>query len=337
MNACFRLAKFQLPLGIKIKKIIKTTNKIPQNISDTSNNSCLDTNKIVQRIAKEGLRIEKKIVEDEMKNRNVSSAVCVYNDEQRKRKRTARQQHKTVKINSTVFVCVLCYKKFPNFDELKSHMRNSASCQRTTISCSICSKTFPNKSRCRAHVESAHSEKPTYPCSKCEKSFSNSIALKAHLDTLHTEYFDATKTGFACKICNETTPTKPLILHHINTKHLHITTLLCDMCGKSFMNESGLRAHLLTHNDDKPFMCQICSKSFKLSSTLKAHIKTHSEEKRYVCDECGKAFKKNCTLLEHKKHHAGEYSFECNICSKKFVSKSACNSHIKTHMIQTTT
>lgn len=336
MSAFFRLAKFQLPLGIKIKKVVETTTKIPQNINKTLNNSrlkitALDSNKIVQRIAKEGLRIEKTIVEDESDINDEE-----YKPKKIKKKKTVKQEHKTVKIRSTIFVCVLCYQKFPSFDELESHMKSSASCQRTPIACSICGKTFVNRSRCKAHVANAHGEKPKFPCNKCEKSFSNSIALQAHLETLHTEYFDATKDGFSCKMCEETTQTKPLILHHINTKHLHITTLLCDMCGKSFMNESGLRAHLLTHNDDKPFMCQICSKSFKLLSTLKAHIKTHSEEKRYVCDECGKTFKKNCTLLEHKKHHAGEFSFECNICSKKFVSKSACNSHIKTHMIQTT-
>lgn len=236
-----------------------------------------------------------------------------------------------IKIQSTNYLCIMCNEKFASFDMLTKHMTNGVPCRVVTISCPICGKEFPSRSRCSSHISSTHKEKPKYHCTKCSKFFSNPVTLQIHEELNHTEYFDATDNGFRCKMCPHEAENRRLILHHINQNHLHVSTLLCDICGKSFLNENGLRNHIQTHRETKSYLCQICSKAFKMKSSLRAHIKTHDTERSFVCDECGKSFKKKCTLSEHKKYHAGDFSFPCNWCSKKFVSRSLLNTHMKNH------
>lgn len=234
------------------------------------------------------------------------------------------------KIKSTTYICIVCNESFSSFDALSKHIERPIPCSKAAVSCPVCNKTFINKSRRNAHLNT-HKKKIMHPCGKCGKQFTNTAALQLHLECFHTNYFDATPSGFSCKFCTEHGPSKQAILQHINKCHMHVTTLLCDKCGKSCFNESSLKSHILIHSNVKPFMCQICSKSFKLQNSLKAHILTHSEERRFICDECGKTFKKNFTLMEHKKYHAGFFPFICNICDKRFVSKSSYNGHIKNH------
>lgn len=247
--------------------------------------------------------------------------------QQQQQKRSKREY---IKIKSTNYMCVMCNEKFASFELLNSHMKNTTPCRIVVITCPLCGKEFPNKSRCTAHMQT-HKEKPRYPCDKCGKVFANRITRQIHTEMNHTEYYDAMDGGYRCKMCEHRTVSKQLVLQHINLNHLHVSTFLCDVCGKSFLNEGGLRAHIMTHRDTKPFLCQICSKAFKMQSSLRAHIKTHDHEKRFVCEECGKSFKKNATLAEHKKYHAGDFSHPCNWCHKRFVSRSLLNTHMKNH------
>lgn len=235
-----------------------------------------------------------------------------------------------IKIKSTNFMCVMCHIKFNSLSLLMNHIKSPTPCCVISVTCPICGKEFPNKSRCSSHMQ-IHKEKPKFFCDKCGKVFSNTIALMGHLEMMHTEYFDAIGDKFQCKLCDHEAFTKQSVLHHINTSHLHVSTFLCHVCGKSFLNENSLKNHLMIHRDIKPFLCQICSKAFKTQCLLQAHIKTHSQEKRFVCDECGKLFKKNFTLQEHKKCHSGAYCFKCFVCEKQFVSKTALNTHLKIH------
>lgn len=237
------------------------------------------------------------------------------------------------KIKSTTYVCGRCHDKFSTFNALDNHLNQANPCQKPSVSCPICNKTFVNISSGNAHLNTHKEKQPKHACAKCGKEFFTTVALQVHLEHFHTEYFDATPTGFSCKFCSEQRPNKKSILQHVNKNHKHVTSFLCEKCGKSFWNENSFRAHVLIHSDAKAFICQICSKSFKLQSSLRAHIGTHNEERKFVCDECGKTFKKNFSLTEHKKFHAGYFPFFCNICNKLFVSRSSCNVHHKIHTL----
>lgn len=347
-----------LPAGIKLKRLIKEktgtkkaliTKLTPSNQTTKFSNEDNETQKIIRKLSKPGVRIKKVNTSGEKSNKDgddneeedsqedPSDEDYIPKQTKNKSGKKNLETKKTEKQESVMlfkkisYVCVMCGESFPTFEILSEHMKSPVSCkQEQSVVCPICEKSFKNRSRCNAHINT-HKEKPKYPCKNCGKEFPNTIALQAHLETMHTPYFDATLDAFACKLCNKEAPTKQRILNHINTNHYRISTFLCDICGKSFWKESSLRAHTLIHTDSKPYMCQICSKSFKLPSSLRAHIQTHSQERRFICDECGKTFKKNTSLMEHKKHHAGHFPFQCDICKKRFVSKSAQSTHMKSH------
>ena len=51
----------------------------------------------------------------------------------------------------------------------------------------------------------------------------------------------------------------------------------CPICGKTFAQQSTLKAHMLTH-------CEQCGKAFLLEWSLKIHIHTHAKGKLYTKD-----------------------------------------------------
>ena len=49
-------------------------------------------------------------------------------------------------------------------------------------------------------------------------------------------------------------------------------TRLCNLCGKAFQTESGLRSHLKAHNANENFRCQICAKTMRTPQTFQVGL-----------------------------------------------------------------
>ncbi|KAF9467886.1 hypothetical protein BDZ94DRAFT_1155062 [Collybia nuda] len=51
----------------------------------------------------------------------------------------------------------------------------------------------------------------------------------------------------------------------------------CEICGKQFPRPSGLRTHMNTHNNVKPYPCVFpgCSRAFAVRSNATRHLRTH--------------------------------------------------------------
>ncbi|KAF9475134.1 hypothetical protein BDN70DRAFT_773648, partial [Pholiota conissans] len=51
----------------------------------------------------------------------------------------------------------------------------------------------------------------------------------------------------------------------------------CEVCGKKFPRPSGLKTHMNTHSNEKPFACGFpgCSRTFGVRSNAKRHLRTH--------------------------------------------------------------
>ncbi|KAG6856585.1 hypothetical protein H0H87_002791 [Tephrocybe sp. NHM501043] len=54
----------------------------------------------------------------------------------------------------------------------------------------------------------------------------------------------------------------------------------CEVCGKMFPRPSGLKTHMNTHNNLKPFSCGFegCKRTFTVRSNAKRHLRTHGVE-----------------------------------------------------------
>ncbi|KAF9269669.1 hypothetical protein L218DRAFT_838846, partial [Marasmius fiardii PR-910] len=51
----------------------------------------------------------------------------------------------------------------------------------------------------------------------------------------------------------------------------------CEVCEKLFPRPSGLKTHMNTHNNVKPFICEFpgCNRSFTVRSNARRHLRTH--------------------------------------------------------------
>ena len=105
----------------------------------------------------------------------------------------------------------------------------------------------------------------------------------------------------------------------------------CEICGKSFGSESGLRSHKLNTHSDTIFTCEICGKESKSKILFNNHMKTHLEKN---CDQCD--FKTNTKfgLRNHRIVHGDKPYFTCDKCDFVYTQKANFDIHVqKKHKI----
>lgn len=81
----------------------------------------------------------------------------------------------------------------------------------------------------------------------------------------------------------------------------------CDMCDKSFADQTKLNRHKLSHLAVKPFGCDICGARLSRQDHLKRHMYMHEVSHPLICGSCRYATNKLRDLREHiKSQHPGE-------------------------------
>ena len=78
------------------------------------------------------------------------------------------------------------------------------------------------------------------------------------------------------------------ILHKSKTSNMNASSVQegkkvfkCDVCGKSFSNQTKLTEHIAAiHEGKKPFRCDICSYRFSQKTTMKKHVASVHEGKK---------------------------------------------------------
>ncbi|XP_041924511.1 zinc finger protein 26-like [Alosa sapidissima] len=111
---------------------------------------------------------------------------------------------------------------------------------------------------------------------------------------------------------------------------------LCLLCEESYSSADTLKAHMKTHNSEKPFVCPTCGKAFLKRAYMKKHIRVHTGEKPYVCHLCGNAFSRSDALAKHMQIHTDKNEgvprrHSCEVCGKSFPTPSRLSWHQKRH------
>lgn len=65
----------------------------------------------------------------------------------------------------------------------------------------------------------------------------------------------------------------------------------CPHCSKTFLRQSQLKSHLVTHSEARPHQCTVCGVAFKYRRNLVEHAHTHSQQPSFICAICGLTFK----------------------------------------------
>ncbi|XP_021959014.1 zinc finger protein with KRAB and SCAN domains 4-like [Folsomia candida] len=105
-----------------------------------------------------------------------------------------------------------------------------------------------------------------------EPSSKNSITLRTHL----------------CNTCGKLFLTSRYLTLHIQHVHIREKKYHCDVCGKGFVRNYECKYHVKrVHGDaERTLVCETCGKTFGQLSGLRAHRKTHYDKDAFECPVC---------------------------------------------------
>ncbi|XP_050072447.1 zinc finger protein 708-like [Anopheles maculipalpis] len=111
-------------------------------------------------------------------------------------------------------------------------------------------------------------------------------------------------------------------------------TILCKICGKTFLDQYFLRRHQLVHSKLKPFQCDKCLKSFAQKNNLVKHMLVHLRVKNFQCSLCPMKFVQKENLQAHVKNiHPAlddpllQSRYVCQKCPSVFKTSGRLQAH----------
>uniref|UniRef100_A0A8D0GY96 C2H2-type domain-containing protein n=1 Tax=Sphenodon punctatus TaxID=8508 RepID=A0A8D0GY96_SPHPU len=103
----------------------------------------------------------------------------------------------------------------------------------------------------------------------------------------------------------------------------------CPICLRTFLYQSDLERHSITHSESKPHVCRACGKAFKRASHLQRHRHIHTGQRPFSCHVCHKGFRESGELLRHQRVHTGEKPYQCQLCRLRFTERNTLRRHAK--------
>ena len=234
---------------------------------------------------------------------------------------TLRSHIKAIHEGPKDYKCQSCDESFSRALSLKKHIRtihDEDVNSKLLYKCEFCEKRFRQSYHLAWHMEN----KCNQPCPICNIPFKYSRILVKHIQLKHNDAFKCEKLK-----CSFATYDKTMLTNHIKESHEKKQTVLCSICGKSFLKRTNGHRHLETHmaimhnNGEKPYKCSLCVKSFAIEKHLDRHIKMLHVEgaKKYQCHLCPRKYYIHNDLKRHiKVVHEKIKDYQCTLCGRAF-------------------
>lgn len=224
------------------------------------------------------------------------------------------------------FVCVVCFRSFGSYRNLKVHQFIRANHnQGKHFTCEHCPFRAVSAALLTVHERSKHSGERPFGCPHCEKRFFSQLHLKNHL-VCHSS-----ARPFSCSYCDRSFSRKRNMEEHIRSCHSEDKPFRCEQCPAAFKVPQHLKIHTRIHSGEKPYQCHYCDNSYYHSSDRKRHEMTHTGQRPYRCSTCNAGFTRKRTLTIHERTHTGLRPFRCAICLTGFCQSSTYKKHMERH------
>lgn len=122
-----------------------------------------------------------------------------------------------------------------------------------------------------------------------------------------------------CQMCSYIGEDFSILIRHYKEEHAGVKPFI-KCCERKLDCPSDILQHAYFHENPDHFKCQECGKTFINNSGLKDHFMKHHEPEEnlpYGCDECPRRFSRKNLLAHHKAKHIPktERSHFCKICN----------------------
>lgn len=104
---------------------------------------------------------------------------------------------------------------------------------------------------------------------------------------------------------------------------------MCPICGKAYVNCTGMRSHIFSHSKTNLFHCLMCTKRIRSPSWFRKHLRTYTNH-RFECYLCKDQFNDYHALVQHMNGKHTPYAY-CIQCDKQFNVLSVFKQHMKDH------
>ena len=128
-------------------------------------------------------------------------------------------------------------------------------------------------------------------CQYCPSMFSDKRKLSVHINQRHVK-------ALKCSECDMTFPNKSELNYH-TVKHSNIYRE-CTICNIKIKHERNFKRHMSKHSTtSKSLKCNLCEKTFSNQSDLNTHLNIHYHIK-FPCKKCHKEYSNKRNLARHK-------------------------------------